>query len=415
LGIAEMKPRNLLSPAEIEELQDFLDRKLDRIGVPSRPEVAVKLLDLSGNTTSTMKDFAEIIRVDQAMSGRIMRLANSPLFIQRTPVTNLDRACLVLGLDRIKAISLGLQLSRAAIPRGVKDVAREIWGQSVFRACFAAEAARVVAPALVPEAFLVGLMLDAGVPLMCKLVGDIYAALYTDCPSPGALFRRENDTLGFTHVDVVAGMARRWRLPELLTKPITSHHQRPADLRRPEPVHRLHRIAYAAGLLHLRPETAFDNGKAVLHGEGTAVTAQQLLGISEGEILSLIKNALAEYSAAIHAFADVAAAMQDLDGLVERVHVGLVRTIDDNVEQSIERQECAAPERLAIGGQSLELMRTNDEAVVYLYDSHGHRLLAHRFSGDDVSAQSIADAFGIEITDPGDRERLTQFLRKKAA
>ena len=57
-----MKPRNLLSPAEIEELQEFLDRKLDRIGVPSRPEVAIKLLDLSASTTSTMKDYAEIIR-----------------------------------------------------------------------------------------------------------------------------------------------------------------------------------------------------------------------------------------------------------------------------------------------------------------------------------------------------------------
>ena len=39
-----MKPRNLLTPPEVAELQEFLDKKLDRLGISSRPEVALRLL-----------------------------------------------------------------------------------------------------------------------------------------------------------------------------------------------------------------------------------------------------------------------------------------------------------------------------------------------------------------------------------
>jgi HD-like signal output (HDOD) protein len=410
-----MKPRNLLSAAEVAELQDFLDKKLERIGVASRPEVAFKLLDMCHNPHSQMKDFADLIKVDHAMSGRVLRLANSALFAQRIPVTNLDRACLVLGLERIKAVSLGLQLSRAAIPVGSKDVSREVWGQSVFRACLAAEAARVVAPSNVPEAFVTGLLLDAGVPLMCKLVGDVYGALYTDCPTPGALFRRENETLGFTHVDVASAMCRRWRLPELLSKPIELHHQRPADLRLTEPVHRLHRIAFSIGLLQLQPESVLDPARAAIHGDGSAVTAQRLLGISEGEILGVVQNALNEYSTTIQAFSELATAVADLDGLIERVHLGLIRAIDQSIEQSLESEQGEAAERLTIGGQSIEMIVADDGAVAYLYDTQGQRLLAHRFPAGDVSAQSLCDAFGLEVTDPADRDRLTTFIKNKAA
>jgi HD-like signal output (HDOD) protein len=410
-----MKPRNLLSADEIAELQEFLERKLERIGIATRPEVALRLLELSGHPQAQMKEFAAVIKTDQAMAGRLLRLANSAYFAQRVAVTNLDRACLVLGLDRIKAISLGLQLTRAAVLPGCKDVSREVWGQSVFRACLAAEAARAVAPALVPEAFVVGLMLDAGVPLMSRLVGDAYPGLYSECPSPGTLFRRESDTLGFNHVDVVAAMCRRWRLPELLSRAIELHHVRPADLRLTEPVHRLHRIAYVVGLMELDTRAAMD-GKAAPQVSGAGTTAQRLLGISESESVAFLRRAALEYTAAIEMFTDVAEAITDVEGLVERVHVGLVKAIDESVETSIARQEGATPERLVLDGQSIELIYAEDDQVMaYLYDATGQRLLAHRFAANDISLEGVCEAFGLEVGEGGQREKLAAFLRKRAA
>ncbi len=411
-----MKPRSALTGTEIAELHDFLDRKLERIGVPSRPEVALRLLELSGNPNAEMKDYAAIIRTDQAMSGRVLRLANSALFAQRSPVTSLDRACLVLGLERIKAVSLGLQLSRVISAVGSRDISREVWGQSVFRACFAAEAARVVAPSMVPEAFIIGLMMDSGVPLMTRLVGDAYPTLYADARTPGALFRRENESLGFTHVDVVTVMVRRWRFPELLTSPLSWHHTRPTDLRRTEPLHRLHRIAYAVGLLELEQESLLSTTDPKVKGAEAAVTTQRLLGVTSQEADQILPRTLHEYVGTIELFGEVATSISDVDTLLERVSAGLAQCVDDAVEQSLAREESTGPVRLIVGGRSIEIRRLEDNSLIaYLYDSQGQRLLAHRFTDDHHSPKELEDAFGLELADAHDRQRLAAFVMQQAA
>ncbi|HYE62270.1 MAG TPA: HDOD domain-containing protein [Phycisphaerales bacterium] len=407
-----MKPRSALTATEIVELHQFLDQKLERIGVPSRPEVALRLLELSGRANSEMRDYAAIIRTDHAMSGRVLRLANSALFAQRTPVTSLDRACLVLGIERIKAVTLGLQLSRAAAGAGARDISREVWGQSVFRACLAAESARVIAPTLVPEAFIIGLMLDCGVPLMSRLVGDGYPAMYGEARTPGALFRRENESLGFTHVDVVTVVTRRWRFPELLINPIQWHHTRPSDLQRTEPVHRLHKIAYVVGLIELDGDALVEH--AQVKGTEATATTQRLLAVTGDEAAGIIARSLTEYAETIHLFSEVAAAISDLDSLIERVNAGLVTAIDDSIERSLQREEAAGPARVMVDGRSVELRRGEDGAVVaYLYDSQGQRLLAHRCRVP--SAEEVAEAFGLELANAAERERLATFISRAAA
>jgi len=409
-----MKPRSALTAIEVAELHQQLERKLERLGVPSRPEVALRLLELSGQTHSQMKDFAGVIRTDQAMAGRVLRLSNSALFAQRSPVTSLDRACLVLGLERIKSITLGLQLSRAAATGASgREISKVVWGQSVFRACLAAEAAKVIAPTLVAEAFIVGLMLDCGVPLMDKLVGPAYSPLFAEARTPGSLYRRENEALGFTHVDVVAVMTKRWRFPEILTLPIQWHHTRPQDLQRTEPVHRLHKIAYVVGLIELEGEEILERVR--IKGAEAGATTQRLLGISGEESTVMIARTLSEYKATIDTFAEVASTIPDLDMLMERVNAGLVAAIDDSIEQSLMREEVTAPARVVVDGRSVEVRRSEDGGVIaYLYDSQGQRLLAHRCKSA-CEVGEIADAFGLDLSNAKEREELRAFVARQAA
>ncbi|MFY7896411.1 MAG: HDOD domain-containing protein, partial [Phycisphaerales bacterium] len=102
-----MKLRSQISASELGDLYQLLDRKLDGVGLNSQPEVAIKLLEISRNKNAQLADYAKLIRNDQAVSGRVLRLANSAFFAQRRPVTTIDRACVVLGTDRLKAVSLG--------------------------------------------------------------------------------------------------------------------------------------------------------------------------------------------------------------------------------------------------------------------------------------------------------------------
>ncbi len=195
---------------EVERTAAMLDQKLEGIGLASQPEVVLRLLKMISDPSSQIQDFAKVMRTDHAIAGRVLKLANSAIFAQRTPVTTLERACLVLGLERLKYLAVGFHLSRgAAGGAATAGLERALWGASVLRACMASELARVVAPSSVPESFVVGLMMDAGQPLMLRLLGETYQKMLVEYPEPGRLFLREGESLEFTHVDMIGALARR--------------------------------------------------------------------------------------------------------------------------------------------------------------------------------------------------------------
>src|SRR5215468_4195680 len=87
-----MKTRNLLSAGEVDALLAALEGRLQGVGVETQPEVAARILDLIADPGAGLRQYADVVRADAALSGRLLRLANSAFFAQRQPVTNLDRA-----------------------------------------------------------------------------------------------------------------------------------------------------------------------------------------------------------------------------------------------------------------------------------------------------------------------------------
>jgi len=410
-----MKPRAELSASEIETLREQLNRRLDGIGIASQPEVAMRLLSLASDVKAELQDWSKVLRTDPAVSARVMRLANSAFFAQRKPVTNLDRACLVLGLERLKAIALGFHLSRAVGVNGVDSVARRVWGQSIFRACLACSAARITAPGLVPEAFITGLMLDAGIPLMARLMGDGYVALYDTTPCPATLLRREMELFPYTHVDIIAVLAKRWRFPELLAKPLDWHHTRPSGSGQSDSPQRLHRIAFVAGIVELNidPDKQFAPETPIAPA---AITGQKILGISDAELSRVITTARGEYELAIDLFKDIAHGVADMSRLAESVHLALSAAVDQTIETAIRAESAAAGDRLTFGQTAIELHRADDgTGVAYLYDSAGKRLLAHRFRMAEETARTLCESLGVERPTPDVLTRVQEALRRLAA
>lgn len=422
-----MKSRGTLTAFEVSELHQDLERKLERIGVESQPEVALKLIELAGDPKTQLMDFAKAVRVDHAISGRILKLSNSAVFGQRVPVTTLERACLVLGLERLKSLSMGFYLTKSATPKEVRVIAREVWGYSVLRGCLCAELARLHAPQHVSEAFIIGLMMDAGIPLMTRMLGDGYLNMYRSTTSPGKLHRMENDLLPYTHVDVMSVLARRWKLPELLVKPIEWHHTRPADgvgmggggNSREEAVHRLHRVAYVASLVELAPlkEAASEDGlrELTLTGQTPGIaSAQRLLSMADADITRVVDRTKREYGTMIELFSEVASGVKDVDAISEALHMGLVGALEKAMEQSIEaegRAQTGRQMRVVVGGRGVEVQRDLDgSSTAYLYDSKGHKLLSHRFHTGAVTVAMLCEALGLDELPAGDLERLSSLV-----
>lgn len=411
------KQRRLLTAAEILELYEFLDRKLDAIGLVSQPEVAVRLLDLSNKPSAQLAEYARIIKGDPALTGRVLRLANSAYFAQRRPVTAIDRACVVLGIDRLKAVSLGFQLSLAAQGGGDKEYSRQLWGESLFRACLSSQLAKFTAPQLTSEAFVVGLMLDAGLPLMTKLAGDTFRLIRDQGGSPGRVHRAEFDLLTFTHVDVITALCRKWKLPDMLIKPMEWHHTRPADTKRDDAISRLHRIAFVVGAIDLSEHGLHDGESLKVSPTTPGVqTGQRFLGLGDAEMAGAVRNSVAEYEITHEMFKEVAANITSVGDLLEMVQANMARALDTIIEHDLIQESNAKPIRLTIAGQSIELIRESDgNLMAYLYDSQGNRMLAHRFSPQVARPMDICDALGIDAPGPGEIEKLQQNIQRLAA
>lgn len=404
-----MKIRSLVPAGEIESLLDSIGRRLDGVRIATQPEVAAKILKLSADPGAGLRQYSEAVKVDPALSGRLLRVANSAFFAQRSAVTSVERACVLLGLERLKAVSLGFYLSRAAVGDVNRALARRVWGESVFRACIAAELAREMCPPYVAEAFVIGLMLDAGIPILHKLLGAPVEEILALKESPSRQFKAEFSTLPFTHVDIVSVLVRRWRLPEMLARPIEWHHTPPGEPAKSEEG-MLRNIAYYVGAVGL--------AQAAAPAEPTPLPslAGKVLAMPADQLAARVRRAAGEYAAMQELFRDVAGAIADPDALADRVGAELVEVMDNTVIASLRQETLASPERFVIGGHHVEIEAEHGgRYIAYLNDSDGQRLMSFTFEPREHPATAVLEALGIEEVSPADLAPIETFLNARAA
>lgn len=407
--------RRTLNALQVAELRGELTARLATVGVQTRPEVALRVLALASDPTSTLKDFARIIRTDAGFSSRLLSIANSALFAQRLPVSTLDRACLLLGLDRLKSMTLGFHLASAASGRSGGEISRTVWGQSLLRACLASEVARHLAPKNVAEAFVIGLLLDCGLALMPRLAGEPFEALWTMGLSPDRLYAQELDTLRFTHVDVVAALAAKWKLPDILSVPLERHHAPPSWPLRHEPVHRLHAVAHVVGTLDLRVRTSAADGAVPVdrevQGAGT-LALERTLGMTASEARKLVTKALEEYAATSGMFAEFASNLETEAGTAEALQCRALQALDNLASADLERELTQGQSRFTLGGARVEIERLQNGLVrAYLHDDQGQRLLMHVFHPVRDGIESLLAALGLTAHPGDDSPRLSALLK----
>ncbi|QOI99263.1 MAG: HDOD domain-containing protein [Phycisphaeraceae bacterium] len=406
-----MRARCQLGPGEVESLYGFLAERLIHAGIETQPEVASKVLTIASDPGAGIGEYARVIRTDAALSGRLLRLANSAHFAQRSPITSVDRACVMLGIERLRSLSLGFYLAKSASRGTSGEFTRRVWGQSLFRACLASELARRLAPALAAEAFVAGIMLDCGVPLMLKMLGPPYEDLLREGLHPPGQFHREWTSLPFTHVDVAAVLAKRWRLPPLLAKPIEWHHEPPVGGAPALQEQQLHRVVYYAGAVDLKDRATPERETAPSPG-----LASRHLGLAEPELLSVIEKATSEYVAVQGVFAGVCDPLDDPESLAERVHLRMVRVLDDLIERTLASGASPPAERFRLGGYQIEIQGDGiGMAAAYLTDRAGERIACCRVAASENSLALIRLAFSLDPAPDDDHEGIKGQLRRLAA
>lgn len=213
-----------LAPETAERLQNIVMTTRD---LPAMPQVAAKVLELSSDPSTSARQLQQVIADDQAMTGRILKIANSAMYSCSRKVKTLTDAIVMLGFNSIRSLvvtSAARNLYNTRKSRtGLKE--RLLWEHSIgcAIACRLLVAQRL--PALAEEAFLAGLMHDIGKLVLNLRVPDkfdeVVQAVYNENRS---FHTTETELLGFDHTQVGALLVNKWKLSPLLEEAILNHH-----------------------------------------------------------------------------------------------------------------------------------------------------------------------------------------------
>ena len=202
--------------------------------LPTLPTVAMKLLELSRNPETELREIVSLIKTDPAISAKLLKAANSTFFGFSSKITSVDRAVPLLGTTMVTSLTLSFSVVDAAVTKGLlAEHYRNYWLQSVVHAASAEYLAEKLPGGQPCEHLLTGLLMDIGRLAMLKTIPGPYQAVLDEWRQAESepLHVVESRSLGFDHLTIGAELMRHWNLPEALRTATRLHHAPLSELR----------------------------------------------------------------------------------------------------------------------------------------------------------------------------------------
>lgn len=208
----------ITSQQEIDELK--VTGKL-----PSPSGVALAIMQKSQRDDVTIQEISHLIQSDPALSGRIIKYANSVLLGARRPIVAIPDAVTVLGLHVVRQLALGFSLisdSQHEPCRGFDY--RQFWTRSLAIA-IANRALNLYVKTSADETFTVGLLCGVGRLALATIYPDSYGALLAaaDGQPPSELVRLEQMHYATNHKELTVALLKDWGFPAVFLEAVFYH------------------------------------------------------------------------------------------------------------------------------------------------------------------------------------------------
>jgi putative nucleotidyltransferase with HDIG domain len=192
------------------------------------PASAIRLAALVCDDDPDLEEMVETIRLDEALTGRLLGAANSAASGARSEITTVRDAVIRLGPGTVLSLSIGASVGpvmRSELPAyGLSEGA--LWKHSVTTALAAERAGRHCRAIVTPEAFSAALLHDLGKLVMERhLSAEAVRSVQAAREQLGIdMDEAEREVLSIGHAQVGAHVARNWGLPESIALGIEHHH-----------------------------------------------------------------------------------------------------------------------------------------------------------------------------------------------
>ncbi|MHC4810983.1 MAG: HDOD domain-containing protein, partial [Planctomycetota bacterium] len=193
--------------------------------LPSLPAAAIEVLELSKDPNLDLRQLADAIQKDPALTAKILRTVNSSYYRLSVPCPTITRALSYLGLNLVRSLVLGFSLVEST-----RSVAGDFDFEGFWRRTLtSATAARRIAAMhrrCDPDAAFTGALLsDIGMLAMHQVMRTNYSTVLDEAHEDHAVLpEHERQNFGFDHSTAGAALAEHWKLPLEIVGCIAMHH-----------------------------------------------------------------------------------------------------------------------------------------------------------------------------------------------
>lgn len=191
--------------------------------LPSIPKLVQELLQALDDPNADAAKIAAKLQLDQALTAKVLRLANSSFYGGTRKVSTVNDAVVLLGVDALRTmVAAGGVVAAFKAPEGF-DL-RAFWRKSLMVAGLSRWLVRRgrLRGLNAETAFTAGLLHDVGSLLMHTLDGErmreVEAAVAAGAPRGDA----EQMILGYTSVEIGGALARHWHFPDVLCEAVVN-------------------------------------------------------------------------------------------------------------------------------------------------------------------------------------------------
>lgn len=195
--------------------------------LPTLPVIINNIIVTAKSDKSSANDLSRIISNDQALSARVLKIANSPYYGLPKKIDSITRAIVVIGFKEIVSIALGSGIFKTFSSKkndALLDM-NDLWKHSIGVG-FAARLIEQKTGVEVQEStMLMGLLHDIGKIIFLIYFPDEYAEVLAKHRTERiSLHAAEKELLEIDHAEMAYLLMKQWNFPESISIPIRSYH-----------------------------------------------------------------------------------------------------------------------------------------------------------------------------------------------
>ncbi|WP_410500208.1 HDOD domain-containing protein [Chitinibacter sp. S2-10] len=180
--------------------------------LPTIPKVVQELIDSFSNEDVDIDTIAKQIALDQVITAKVLRLANSAHFGASRKIGSVHEAVVVLGFSTVRTLVVASGITGAFIPTAGFD-RKKFWKNSLQVASLAkalAKSAKINSEI----SFTAGMIHNIGELLIHIVAPDVATKIDLFVANGADRVALEDNNIGFDYVMVGEELTRRWNFPE---------------------------------------------------------------------------------------------------------------------------------------------------------------------------------------------------------